>query len=152
MEDVRRQHTFVGLLFYLYLCGCCIVTSVSLAATQGTAGQTSIGSVAITVHIPRTVRLLANQTSLSTDTQANFCLSVIDANAPSGLNYYRVNASGDSSTKLPENIQSKWLRLNNIYGLPKNSIAACHTSSLQVDSTPVNKGGSNLVVLMLVPE
>ena len=152
MEDVGRRRAVSGLLFQFILCACCIINSVVFAATQGAIGQTSVGSVSISVHIPRTVRLFANPTSLSTSSNTNYCLSVIDANAPSGPNYYRVNASGSSSVRLLNNIQSKWLQLNNMYGLPKGSIASCQTYTLLVDAKPSNEDQANLVVLMLVPE
>lgn len=151
MEDVRRQRAIIGVLLF-YLCGCCIVSSVSIAATQGTIGQSSTGLVSITVHIPRTVRLLASQTGLSSANHANYCLSVVDANAPGGLNYYRVNTVTDSSTKLQKRIQSRWLQLNNVYGAPENSLSTCKTETLQVNTDSAGENRSNSVVLMLVPE
>ena len=151
MEDVGKQRAIVGALFYFYLCGCCIIFSTSLAATQGTLGQTSTGFVSVSVYIPHNVRLLANPVQRSS-TQTNYCLSVIDTNAPSGPNYYRVNTLEDSPARLPKSIRSKWLQLNNVYGLPKNSIRDCQRNTLQVNFDPARQDQSSSVVLMLVPE
>ena len=140
MEDVGKRSVSFGRLFQFFLCGCCIVNSVGLAATQGTIGQTSIGSVSISVHIPRTVRLLAEDADSG---QTSYCLRVIDTGAPAGSHYYRVSSNDE--------FESHWLRLQNIYGMNKEQLPPCNTR--QVAQTNNSSARStNETVLMLVPE
>ncbi len=140
MEDVEKRLVSVGRWLQIFLCGCCIFNSVGLAATQGTIGQTSIGSVSISVHIPRTVRLLAEDADIA---QGNFCLRISDTGASAGPHYYRVSSNDE--------FQSRWLRLQNIYGMPKEKLPVCETRH-------VNPGDDSsaqpisATVLMLVPE
>ena len=143
MEDVSRRRVVTHSLLYFLLCGSCVLNSLVWAATQGTIGQTSNGSVSISVHIPRTVRLLANQMSNSTpDSLIKYCLSVIDTNVPSGRNYYQVNLTG----------KSQRLQLQNLYRLSDNDIPKCADNNVVIISSSANKNETSSTVLMLVPE
>lgn len=143
MEDVGKRSVRSGWLFQFILCGCCIANSVVLAATQGTIGQISVGSVSISVHIPRTVRLLVDRKTVSVASELNYCLRVVDTGAPTGPNYYQVTANDD--------LQARWMRLQNIYGMHNEQIPVCQTQKL-VTPGIASTSHPNTTVLMLVPE
>ena len=130
-------------LLYFFLCGSCIANSTTWAATQGTIGQTSIGSVSISVHIPHTVRLIAKETSNSIlDNTNKYCLRVIDTNITNGPNYYRVNSIGKTYK----------LRLQNLYRLSEDDIPRCTDNNILTTSNVSNDRDTQFTVLMLVPE
>ena len=148
MEDVERRQA-TGLLFYFILLASCCLHSIGLAATQGKAGRTSVGSLGISVHIPQSVRLLANKSNSAPITNdTTYCLSVIDAHSPSGLNFYQINTLHGWQ----QNLKASQLQLYNRYGLSKDDVPTCQSAEFVASPHTVDKERTNALVLILIPE
>ena len=141
MEDVKKtqltRRVLVGALL-----STCFTVSISFAATQGAIGQTSVGSVSISVTIPETVQFLANNVSDPLLSAGGYvCLSVLDRNSAKRYTYYRIEDSNESSNLL---------RLKNLQELPKKKITECSAEERIVYASEI--ANSNVTVLMFVPE
>ena len=141
MEDVKKtqltRRVLVGALL-----STCFTVSISFAATQGAIGQTSVGSVSISVTIPETVQFLANNVSDPLLSAGGYvCLSVLDRNSAKRYTYYRIEDSNESSNLL---------RLKNLQELPKKKITECSAEERTVYASEI--ANSNVTVLMFVPE
>ena len=141
MEDVKKtqltRRVLVGALL-----STCFTVSISFAATQGAIGQTSVGSVSISVTIPETVQFLANNVSDPLISAGGYiCLSVLNLNSVKRFNYYRIEDSNDSSMLL---------RLKNYHELPEKKVSGCGADERIVYAREV--ASSKVTVLMFVPE
>jgi hypothetical protein len=142
LEDVKKSQLARGLLVGALLCACSFTASLGHAATQGTVGRTSIGSVSIAVSIPETVQFFINNISdplLSAN--GYICLGVLDRSSAKSFNYYRIENSNDSS---------KLLRLKNYQQTPTNEITKCTNEERIVYAREITN--FNATVLMFVPE
>ena len=150
MEDVVRWQA-IGLWIFILGSAFFLLSSDVNAATQGTMGRTSTGSIGISVEIPRSVRLIVNDISSSTNqSDVKFCLRVVDFGTRSGMQYYQI---GRSSLNFNESeIQSELIRLQNIYRLSQDEILECHDNSISMSQHEIDQAKSSAFVLTLVPE
>lgn len=148
---------------FLYFCIAILLISSLinipvLAATQGTVGQTySTGSIAITLHIPESTRLIAHKSSqLSHKNITSVCLQVLDSVARSELNHYRVafldnQVDLQNEQALAESIKdSQLLQLRNYYGKDAGEAVECHSQHMAVNRLDGN--AAQPVLLMLIAE
>ncbi|MDW3094787.1 MAG: hypothetical protein R8G33_03855 [Gammaproteobacteria bacterium] len=139
MEDVKKLQLFRRLLVGVLLSACFIV-SISFAATQGTIGRTSVGSVSITVIIPETVQFIVNSVSDSLSLESSYvCFSVLNRNSTDSYSYYRIQDDDESSALL---------RLKNYRNMPIKNVTECDTEKRIVREI----ADSNVTLFMFVPE
>ena len=113
-----------------------------MSATQGSFGQSSTGSVGISVHIPDSVRfIVSNVNSNQSQQQNKFCLSVIDRHSTSSFKYYQVQN---------KNNDGLLLKLRNNRGIEIGKIKTCSQQDLVLDIQDFSN--ANSTVLMYVPE
>ena len=150
MEDVVRWQA-IGLWVFILVNAFFLLSLELNAATQGAMGRTSTGSIGISVEIPRSVRLIVNDISPRTNqSDIKFCLRVVDFGTRSGMQYYQI---GRSSLHVNETeIQSKLVRLQNIFGLSQNEILECHDNSISISQQEIDQAKSSAFLLTLVPE
>ena len=149
MEDVEQRLDVKYWLLLIFLCACCGIQPKSLAATQGTKGQTSIASATISVHIPHSVQLIAKElTGSGANQPPNYCLSVLGRSMPDGPNYFRVNIEEE----MKETVIANWLRLQNVSSFANHDVPDCKNMNTLAHQNPIKRNQANSVVLMLVPE
>jgi hypothetical protein len=142
LEDVKKPQLVARRVLVGALISACFIVSISFAATQGTIGRTSVGSVSISVTIPETVQFFVKNVRKPIQSADDYvCLSVLDRNSAKSFNYYRIEDS---------NNLSMLLRLKNYHEIPNKKISGCGPEERIVYAREV--ANSKVTVLMFVPE
>ena len=109
--DRLSKHCLLGSA-YAFLITICLVANPIFAAKQGVYGQTSTGSIGISLHIPDTKRLYIARANpkyqldtikVEQDAQLSkrdYCLSILDLTSKRSAGQYKLKAS--SSSKMLE--------------------------------------------------
>ena len=147
MEDVNFQRAKCRFLIVAISIILFASSIQSYAASQGVLGTASTGSVSITVTIPETVRLFANQVVSDPQSNESFaCIYVSDRGvAKDSLHFYRVKQQGvDHSEHLH--------MLKNHLALKSLKSGECNHSDSLIKLKSMDSFSTNTSVLMLVPE